>query len=159
MITVEDIINIANAISPKQNYLAQNDPALALVQALCQRLNEGGIGGTPVSYSTTITVTGNGTQAPFEIGPLPAIGPYDLVIYVYVTATTASAGTISVTQTANAGATVHNAAAVNLNGLNTTVSQGPFAATVLPVQLGWTVAGFGTGSATVLIIASAIKMF
>lgn len=121
-----------------------------------------GGGNTPqVSTSRRITtsISADGTFGPGEIGPLPVSGPYFLTLFIQVTSTAAAAGTITLSLTTNGGATVVNTAAVNLNGLNDTITISPIAVTVTPIQMTWTVAGHAGGAADVLLVASAVRMF
>lgn len=121
-----------------------------------------GGGSTPqiaTSRRIATSISADGSFGPGEIGPLPLTGPYLLSLFIQVTSTAAAAGTITLTLTTNGGALVLNSAAVNLNGLNDTVTISTAGITLTPIQLSWTVAGHAGGAADVLLVASAMAMF
>lgn len=77
--TIEEVINLANARSGKQNYLAQQDPSLPLVSALVDLVNTAASGVVVGSYSVTLAVTADFTVPAFTIATIPQDGHYQFI--------------------------------------------------------------------------------
>ncbi len=77
--TIEEVINLANARSGKQNYLAQNEPALPIIAAVVDLMNAGEAGQVVATYEVTLTVTADFTVPAFTIATIPSDGHYRFV--------------------------------------------------------------------------------